>query len=97
MEDHSDVEKTRGELTWLESLQRNSWEPEVIISGITLAFLFSFPSKIYTFSAMLVQEVGLAFVGAMLVLLYLSAVISVFKIFFVVHLVLRFIWAGCWA
>lgn len=94
MEENSDVEKTRGELTWLENLQRNSWEPEVIISGIILAFLFAFPSKIYTFSAMLVQEVGMAFLGAMLVLLYLSAVISVFKIFFVVHLVLRFIWAG---
>lgn len=94
MEPNSDVEKKQDELTWLENLQRNSWEPEVIISGIILAFLFAFPSKIYAFSAMLVQEVGMAFLGAMLVLLYLSAVISVFKIFFVVHLVLRFIWAG---
>lgn len=94
MEQQSDVEKTREELTWLENLQRNSWEPEVIISGIILAFLFAFPSKIYSFSAMLVQEIGVAFILAMLVLLYLSAVISVFKIFFVVHLALRFIWAG---
>lgn len=94
MEQQSDVEKTREELTWLENLQRNSWEPEVIISGIILAFLFAFPSKIYSFSAMLVQEIGVAFILATLVLLYLSAVISVFKIFFVVHLALRFIWAG---
>lgn len=94
MDQNPEVEKKQDELTWLENLQRNSWEPEVIISGIILAFLFAFPSKIYAFSAMLVQEVGMAFLGAMLVLLYLSAVISVFKIFFVVHLVLRFIWAG---
>jgi len=93
-EKNLDSERKQEELTWLENLQRNSWEPEVIISGITLAFLFAFPSKIYTFSAMLVQEIGLHFLGAVLVLLYLSAIISVFKIFFVVHLVLRFIWAG---
>ena len=94
MEKQSDIDKTSEELTWLENLQRNSWEPEVIISGIILAFLFAFPSKIYTFSAMLVQELGVAFLLSMLVLFYLSAVISVFKIFFVVHLVLRFVWAG---
>ena len=93
-EKNPDTDRKQEQLTWLENLQRNSWEPEVIISGITLAFLFAFPSKIYTFSAMLVQELGLHFLGAMLVLLYLSAVISVFKIFFVVHLILRFIWAG---
>ncbi|MEN2280840.1 hypothetical protein AAGF08_01790 [Algoriphagus sp. SE2] len=93
-EKNLDSERKQEELTWLENLQRNSWEPEVIISGITLAFLFAFPAKIYAFSATLVQEYGLHFLGAMLVLLYLSAMISVFKIFFVVHLVLRFIWAG---
>ncbi|MCS5490747.1 hypothetical protein [Algoriphagus limi] len=89
-----DSSRKSDELSWLENLQRNSWEPEVIISGIILAFLFAFPSKIYTFSAMLVQELGLHYAGAMLVLFYLAAVISVFKIFFVVHLTLRFIWAG---
>jgi len=94
MSENQDLNKTKAELTWLENLQRNSWEPEVIISGIILAFLFAFPSKIYAFSARLIQDVGLHFVGGMLVLLYLSAIISVFKIFFVVHLALRFIWAG---
>jgi len=93
-EKNQDIERKQEQLTWLENLQRNSWEPEVIISGITLAFLFAFPSKIYAFAATLVQEYGLHFIGASLVLLYLSAIISVFKIFFVVHLVLRFIWAG---
>ncbi len=93
-EKNKDLDRTTEELTWLENLQRNSWEPEVIISGITLAFLFAFPQKIYSFSAMLIQDMGMHFVGAVLVLMYLSAVISVFKIFFVLHLVLRFVWAG---
>lgn len=89
-----DSDRKREELSWLENLQRNSWEPEVIISGIILAFLFAFPSKIYAFSATLVQEIGMSYLGAVLVLFYLSAMISVFKIFFIVHLTLRFIWAG---
>lgn len=82
------------DLTWLEHLQRNSWEPEVIISGITLAFLFAVPSKVYEFSAMLVQDLGVPYLPSSLILLYLSSIMSVFKIFFVVHLILRFLWVG---
>lgn len=82
------------DLTWLEHLQRNSWEPEVIISGITLAFLFAVPARVYEFSAMLVQELGMPYLPSSLILLYLASIISVFKIFFVIHLILRFLWAG---
>jgi hypothetical protein len=31
---------------WLDDLQKNSWEPEVIISGIALAFIFAFPAQL---------------------------------------------------
>ncbi|PZX58051.1 hypothetical protein [Algoriphagus chordae] len=94
MNKSNDYQRKQEELTWLENLQRNSWEPEVIISGITLAFLFAFPAKIYLFSASLVQELGIAYLPSMLILFYLTTIISVFKIFFVVHLCLRFVWAG---
>lgn len=94
MENESDLNKKQEDLTWLENLQRNSWEPEVIISGITLAFLFIFPSKVYEFAAYLIQDLGVGYMPSSLVLLYLTMVISVFKIFFVVHLALRFVWAG---
>lgn len=94
MEENVDSEKRQEELTWLENLQRNSWEPEVIISGITLAFLFVFPSKLYEFSAYLIQDIGTSFLPAILILIYSTTIISVFKIFFVVHLILRFVWAG---
>lgn len=93
-ENKIDSHRTQDQLTWLENLQRNSWEPEVIISGITLAFLFAFPSKIYEFCAYLNQEVGVGFIFSLLLIYYITAIISVFKIFFVVHLALRFIWAG---
>ncbi len=94
MEDETDLHKKQEDLTWLENLQRNSWEPEVIISGIILAFLFIFPSKVYEFSAYLIQDLGVGYLPSSLVLLYLTMIISVFKIFFVVHLALRFIWTG---
>jgi hypothetical protein len=78
----------------LENLQRYSWEPEVIVSGITLAFLFIFPSKIYEFCAYLNQDVGVGSTLSSLLVIYLTGIVSVFKIFFVVHLCLRFIWTG---
>ncbi|SFO06906.1 hypothetical protein SAMN04488519_103309 [Algoriphagus ornithinivorans] len=89
-----DSNRKQDDLTWLENLQRNSWEPEIIITGLILAFLFIFPAKIYEFSAYLVQDLGTGFLLSTLVLFYLSVVISVFKIFFIVQLSLRFIWAG---
>lgn len=82
------------DLSWLEHLQRNSWEPEVIISGISLAFLFVIPSKLVDFSVVLIQDYGLEQLPAILVLSYSSMVISVFKVFLISHLFLRFMWAG---
>ncbi|MCF1750542.1 hypothetical protein [Mariniradius sediminis] len=86
--------KKQQDLTWLENLQKNSWEPEVIISGIILAFLFVIPSRFFELSVVLIQDYGLEHIPADLVFVYFSAIISFFKIFLVSHLVLRFLWAG---
>jgi hypothetical protein len=86
--------KKQQDMTWLEHLQKNSWEPEVIISGISLAFLFVIPSRLFDFAVILIQDYGLELTPAMLVLVYFSVIISMFKIFLVTHLVLRFVWAG---
>ena len=67
-----DSNRKQDDLTWLENLQRNSWEPEIIITGLILAFLFIFPAKIYEFSAYLVQDLGAGFLLSTLVLFYLS-------------------------
>jgi hypothetical protein len=93
-EKNPDTDRKQEQLTWLENLQRNSWEPEVIISGITLAFLFVFPAKIYEFCAYLNQDVGVGYFFSFFLIFYLTGIISVFKIFFVVHICLRFIWTG---
>lgn len=94
MNENQDTHRKSEELSWLENLQRNSWEPEVIISGIILAFLFIFPTKIYEFCAYLTQDFGLDYLYSSILLIYLTGIISIFKIFFVVHLALRFLWAG---
>ncbi|WP_194778511.1 hypothetical protein [Pararhodonellum marinum] len=87
-------ENPQEDLGWLKHLQKNSWEPEVIMSGIILAFIFAFPSQVFDFSVRLMQDGGLNFLGAWLILIYLSSIINVFKIFLVAHLVLRFAWTG---
>lgn len=88
-----DMEKQK-DLTWLEHLQKNSWEPEVIISGISLAVLFIIPSSLFEYSIIMIQDYGLEHIPALLVLAYFSLIISVFKIFLITHLFLRFMWAG---
>lgn len=88
------TEKKQQDLTWLEHLQKNSWEPEVIISGITLAVLFIIPSRLFDISVVLIQDYGLEQIPAQLILVYFSLIITVFKIFLVIHLIMRFIWAG---
>ena len=66
----------------------------MIISGISLAFLFVIPSRLFDVSVMLMQDYGLEMIPAMLILVYFSVIISVFKIFLVTHLLMRFVWAG---
>jgi hypothetical protein len=86
--------KKQQDLTWLENLQKNSWEPEVIVSGISLAVLFIIPSSLFDYSILMIQDYGLEHIPALLVLGYFSLIISVFKIFLITHLFLRFMWAG---
>lgn len=80
--------------SWLKRVQENSWEPEILISGISLAFIFAFPAQIYELATYFIQERGVNFIGGLLVFIYLSFVVNTYKIFFVMHLCLRFAWVG---
>ncbi|MFN3640129.1 MAG: hypothetical protein ACK4UK_04360 [Flavobacterium sp.] len=88
------MEDTEKKLGWFKKLQKNSWNPEVIISGLTLAFILAFPKSLYEFAAKMVQDWGVSYLGGILTLMYSSFLINVFKIFLIVHLSLRFIWTG---
>lgn len=82
------------EIKWLEEQQQNSWNPEIIISGLSLAFILAFPNSIYSFVVFMIQEWGMDFLAAMLVLAYLLILVNLFKVFLITHLALRFAWAS---
>jgi len=88
------MDENQEKLGWFKKLQKNSWNPEVIISGLTLAFILAFPKSLFEFAAKMVQEWGVSYLGGILTLMYSSFLINVFKIFLIVHLGLRFVWTG---
>jgi hypothetical protein len=88
------MEDAEKKLGWFKKLQKNSWNPEVIISGLTLAFILAFPKSLYEFAAKMIQEWGVSYLGGILTIIYSSFLINIFKIFLIVHLSLRFIWTG---
>ena len=79
---------------WLIAAQNKSWEPEILISGITLTFLFILSNRIYNFFGMLTQDFGVF--DAISKSLYIISIISLtsLKIILVAHLVLRGVWTG---
>ena len=82
------------DLSWFKKLQKNSWNPEVIISGLTLAFILAFPRDLYEFAAKIIQDWGVNYIGGLLTLMYSSFLLNVFTIFLITHLALRFVWTG---
>jgi len=88
------MEKETSDLSWFKKLQKNSWNPEVIISGLTLAFILAFPRDLYEFAAKIIQDWGVNYIGGLLTLMYSSFLLNVFTIFLITHLALRFVWTG---
>ncbi len=87
-------EISQKDIKWIEEQQQNSWNPEIIISGLSLAFILSFPHSIYSFVVFMVQEWGMDVLAGMLILMYLLLVVNLFKVFLITHLALRFAWAS---
>jgi hypothetical protein len=79
---------------WLIETQNKSWEPEILISGITLTFLFILSNHIYNFFGMLVQDFGV--IEAIPKTLYIVSIIILtgLKIILIIHLILRGVWTG---
>jgi len=68
--------------------QNESWEPEIIVSGITLTFLFLLPRHIYNFCAMLIQDHGVLEILGQTYYLTSMTVLTGLKIVLIVHLAL---------
>ena len=79
---------------WLIETQNKSWEPEIIISGITLTFVFLLPTHLYNMFAALIQDHGAwDILGRMQYNICLMLLMGL-KIILIVHLVLRGFWTG---
>jgi len=79
---------------WLTKIQNNSWEPEIIISGFSIAFFFILPKYIYNFTAMLIQDFGADATLTFFQYAIMIFIITSLKVLFIGHLVLRGLWAG---
>ncbi|WP_009035279.1 hypothetical protein [Indibacter alkaliphilus] len=77
---------------WLKNVQRNSWEPEILLSGLVLIGLFQLPARIRDFSIFFAAEVSVnswagLFFALQLAVYFLIAGLSI-------HLFLRSVWVG---
>ena len=79
---------------WLTKIQNNSWEPEIIISGFSIAFFFILPKYIYNFTAMLIQDFGADAFLSFIQYAFIIFIITSLKVLFIGHLILRGLWTG---
>lgn len=79
---------------WLTKIQNNSWEPEIIISGFSIAFFFILPKHIYNFTAMLIQDFGADATLSFFQYAIMTFIITSLKVLFIGHLILRGLWTG---
>lgn len=77
---------------WLKNIQNNSWEPEILISGAIIIFLFSVNEYISSYAQWV--KFSLANPILTIILLWLPAGINIIKICFISHLVLRGVWVA---
>ena len=83
---------SKAEPQWLKNIQNNSWEPEILISGAIIIFLFSVNEYIDSFD----QWTLFSLANPMLtiILFWLAAGINIIKTCFISHLVLRGVWVA---
>lgn len=79
---------------WLIETQNKSWEPEILISGITLTFIFILSNQLYNFCAMLIQNFAVSPLKAHIFYGILLVGLTGLKMILIVHLILRGFWAG---
>ena len=80
---------------WLRRLEQESWQAELIISGLALYGSFQLPEFIYAVIDFFIRHLSVSqyFTGYMISYLMLLGV-SVLSGFFIIHFVLRAYWVG---
>ncbi|MCK5145321.1 hypothetical protein KAR48_01120 [bacterium] len=79
---------------WLVETQQKSWEPEILISGITLTFIFFLSKEIYNFYAMLIQDFGVYDAIGRSLNTITIIMLTGLKFILIIHLILRGVWTG---
>lgn len=79
---------------WLRDIQNNSWNPELIISGISLVFIFTISDEITEYAVKMTQETATNPLLIMVGTMYSSIAVVALKWTFSIHLMLRGIWVG---
>lgn len=77
---------------WLKNVQSNSWEPEILLSGLVLIGLFQLPSKIENFAYYFASEVSYNSWIGIFQILQLTVYFLIFGL--ALHLFLRSVWVG---
>jgi len=79
---------------WLVEAQNKSWEPEILISGITLTLLFLLSNYIFNFYGMLIQELSVRYVIGRNLYIVSIIILTGLKVGLILHLIFRGIWTG---
>lgn len=79
---------------WLLETQNKSWEPEILISGISLTFVFLLAEPLYNFCAMLIQQYGVYHAVAQKLYALAAIYLTGLKTVLILHLALRGMWTG---
>jgi len=79
---------------WLTEIQNKSWEPEILISGITLTFIFLLPNQIRNLFAKLIQEYDVHFLISFVLYIIITIMLTGVKFILIAHLILRGFWTG---
>jgi hypothetical protein len=77
---------------WLRNIQRNSWEPEILLSGFVLVGLLQVPDAVYRMSVFLRTEALHDNMSGIFAALQQAVYILIFGL--VLHLFLRSVWVG---
>lgn len=79
---------------WLIEIENNSWNPELLISGLSIVFVFAISDEVNDLGIFLVQRFGINPILVFFLILYLNFAITTLKITFATHLFLRGVWIG---
>ncbi len=80
--------------SWLIDIQNTSYNPELLISGLSLFSLFKLDKVLEDFTIFLIQGSTINPYMIFIATLYISVSITALKYLFVFHLVMRGVWAG---